>query len=93
MDVYNWFDTHSGTILFAHPIKTKLVTAILRHFFDFRNRFSMEKETYEMDIFIPKDKKKQIQIKPSLSEGQSKKIHEGAMKMLEAERGEYYKNG
>jgi len=71
-DVYSWFDNH-GHIFQERSYKARMkdiTLAILRYFMDNRDRFFMDKECYELEIFIPNDKKKGIEIKPELSDKQ-----------------------
>ena len=66
-DIFCWFDNHRH--LFKGQMG-RLVIALLRHFMDNRTRFFRDKECYELEIFIPKDKKKPIEVKQGLSDEQ-----------------------
>jgi hypothetical protein len=64
-DVYSWFDNHRH-IFQQRPYKARMkdvMLAIVRYFMNNRDRFFMEKECCEFEIFIPNDKKKSVEIK------------------------------
>jgi len=67
-DTYSWFENHKYIFeerRFKARIKD-LVLGFLKHFMNNREKFFCEKECYELDIYIPADKKKPVEIKPYL---------------------------
>lgn len=65
-DVFSWFDNNRHILeesLYKKRIKD-IVLSILRRFMDDKDRFFMEKECYWLELYIPNDKKKPIEIKP-----------------------------
>jgi len=79
-DVFSWFDNHRH-ILEERRYKKRikdLVLGFLKHFMKNQDRFFFDKECYELDIYIPNDNRKPIEIKPYLSDKQPKYIHKKA---------------
>jgi len=75
-DVYSWFDNHAyifDSIRISPKRKIELVKAILFHFMNNRDSFFMEKECYEFELSIPKNKKERISIKQYIKDGNSTK--------------------
>ena len=63
-DVYSWFDNHQHILqerLYKARMKD-IILAILQYFMNNRDMFFMEKECYELEIFIPNDKKGKIEV-------------------------------